>query len=532
MDKLIVEIKENRIKYLLIFALFLFYFIVALHKLTYSSLWYDETIEYFFSKYFFSDIPLGINEETPYVRLLSALQPPLYNFVMYFWLKIYDSEFWFRFFGVLMGAVTLLGVYKSLNRFVNYKISLAVCAFTVCLYNFIYYCQECAEYNLMLAFSAWCLFFFVKLLDKITLKDTILFALLGCLAAGTQYGSAFFVSGCAIVLFIKSLIEKDFKSTKLLSLVYFTALLFAAIPLYWFFVRLQMGREDIMSSIFNIPCNNHFTDIIKSFFISLNYLFSCHNFHLKLRFPVNFILTQMIMTFLFVFVLFYNLFKSKEKNFRYLNLSFIVVWLIYYLFAKAGFYAYGKFANRYELFLYPIFIVVFGVSLFSFIKRIWESKNKFIKTVVICLCSVLFLNLCVNELKYIEKNWMKDNYRGLVNYWYSNECYNKPSIIYYELRQGFGYYFLHDKRYKKEYENSFIVQPWSRGAEFADYQKFFEESFKGEYPDSFYFCIGHNYNKDAVLIALAFMSFGYETKEVYFSKDVQILLLNKADKQE
>ena len=29
---------------------FAFYFVVALHKLTYSSLWYDETIEYFFAK--------------------------------------------------------------------------------------------------------------------------------------------------------------------------------------------------------------------------------------------------------------------------------------------------------------------------------------------------------------------------------------------------------------------------------------------------------------------------------------------------
>ncbi len=529
MDKLIVEIKENRIKYSLIFALFLFYFIVAFHKLTYSSLWYDETIEYFFSKYFFSAAPLNIIDDDPYGRLLLTLQPPLYNFLMYFWLKICDSEFWFRFFGVLMGAIALSGVYKSLNRFVNYKVSIAVCAFTVCLYNFIYFCQECAEYNLMFAFVAWCLYFFVKLLDKISLKDAILFVLLGCLAVGTQYGSAFFVAGCSIILFIKSLKEKDFKSIKFLSIVYFIALLFVAIPLYWFFVRLQIVREDVMNNIFNIPCKNYFIDVIKSFFISVNYLFSCHNFHIKMHFSLSFVLTRIIMTLLFVFVLFYNLFKEKEKRFKYLNLSFIIVWLIYYVFVKSGIYAYGKFENRYELFLYPIFIVVFGVSLYSFIKNIWESKNKLIKTVVVCLCSVLFLNFCVNELKYIEKNWMKDNYRGLVNYWYSNKCYNKPNIIYYELKEGFGYYFLHDERYKEEYNNSIIFQPWSSGAKVEDYLKFFESSFNGKYPPQFYFCIGRNYHKDAISIVLAFMSFGYEVNEVYSSKAVQILLFNRTN---
>ncbi len=527
MYNVINEIMENKLKYLLIFGVFVFYFIVALHKLTNASLWYDETIEYFFSKYFFSAIPIDINEKTPYIRLLSALQPPLYNFVMYLWLKIYDSEFWFRFFGVLMGAVTLLGVYKSLNRFVSYKVSTAVCAFMVCLYNFIYYCQECAEYNLMLAFLAWCLYFFVKLLDKITLKNVILYAVLGCLAVGTQYGSVFFVAGSAIVLFIKVLAEKDFKSAKLLSLVYFVAILIAAVPLYWFFVRLQIGGGDMVRSIFNIPCNNFFTDIIKSFFVSVHYFFSCHNFHIKLKIPFGFILTQVFMTLLFIGVLLYNLFKGKEKFFRYLNLSFIVVWLIYYLFAKMGIYAYGKFANRYELFLYPLFILVFGVSLFSFLQRILSLKSKFLKFPIIILLFGLILNFCANELKYIEKNWVKDNYRGLVDYWYSNECYNKPSIIYYELRQGFGYYFLKDKRYKKEYENSFIMQPWQYGAELEEYGKFFEDSFKGEYPESFYFCIGHNFNKDAIPIALVFSGYGYEVSEVYFSKDVQILLFNK-----
>ena len=525
-DKIISIIKENKVKYLLIFGVFLFYFAVALHKLTYSSLWYDETIEYFFSKYFFSPIPLDINEEAPYSRLLSALQPPIYNFVMYFWLKIADSDFWFRLFGVLMGAVTLSGVYKSLNRFVNYKVSLGVCAFAVCLYNFIYYCQECAEYNLMLAFLAWCIYFFVKLLDETTLKDVVLFVVFGCLAVGTQYGSAFMVSGLALVLFVKSIIEKDYKTAKILAVAYLVAVIAVAFPLFWYFVRFQARRADVANSIFNIPFEkNVLFDLIKSFFYSVFYLFSCHNFHLKLKIPVPFALTQICFTLLFVIVLFYNLFKGRKN--RYLNLSFLVVWVIFYIAVKSGVYAYGKFGNRYELFFYPLFLVVFGASLNDFVLGIWGAKNKIVKGAVLLILAVITLQYCFFGLKYIGNNWMKDNYRGLVDYWYSNECYNRPSIIYYELRQGFGYYFLKDKRYKKEYEKAFIMEPWHRGATIGDFLQFFKDSFPEEYPDSFYFCIGHNFNKDAYAITIAFLSFGYNFEEVYSSKDVQILLFKK-----
>ena len=71
------------------------------------------------------------------------------------------------------------------------------------------------------------------------------------------------------------------------------------------------------------------------------------------------------------------------------------------------------------------------------------------------------------------------------------------------------------------------MQPWQRDAEFSEIRNFFENSFNNNYPENFYFCIGHNFFKDAGKITIAFLSFGYESQIVYSSKEVKILLLKK-----
>ena len=519
-------------KYLMFLGIFIFYFAIALHNLTHSSLWYDETIEYFFSKYFFGEIPININEEMPYQRLLSALQPPLYNFIMYFWLKIHDSELWFRLFGVFAGGVAIFGIYKSLLRLIDYKWAGAFCCFTVCLYNFIYYCQECAEYNLMLCFVAWFLYFFVKLLEKITIKDTVLFVVLGSLSVGVQYGSAFCIVGAGIVLFIKALLEKDFKALKLLSFSYFSAFIFFALPLYWFFAKIQLTRPDMAAKVLNIHFirNNFIFDFLSSFFHSVHYIFSCHNFHLKLNLPINFVISQFLVVFIFISGLLFGLIKSlkeKEQNRIFcLNITFIIVWLFYYIAVKFGFYAYGKFSNRYELFLYPLTVIVFGTDIVFFVQNLLKTKlHNILKGGFIWVLVCILCYFCSYNLKFICQNWEKEDYRGLVNFWYKNKLYENQSVIYYELRHGFGYYFLNDKRYKKEYENSFVMQPWSGDTD--DYQTFFKEHYGENLPDSFYFCFGHNVNKDIYPIIISFISMGYIFEEVYEGKNVAIVLFKK-----
>ena len=109
-------------KYIVGFV-FLLYLSVAGYKLTNAPLWFDETIEYWFSKVMFGELPFEsvgtVGSVNMYQRIISTFQPPLYNFVMHFWLKFGDGEWWFRFFGVAMGFLGMTAVFKTVKRIGN-----------------------------------------------------------------------------------------------------------------------------------------------------------------------------------------------------------------------------------------------------------------------------------------------------------------------------------------------------------------------------------------------------------------------------
>ena len=84
--------------YTLFITAFCFFVFMMVYKLMNSALWYDEWIEYYFSQ-------KSIMNGELYQSVISTFQPPLYNFLMHFWLKISDSLLWFRLFNVVIGAV-------------------------------------------------------------------------------------------------------------------------------------------------------------------------------------------------------------------------------------------------------------------------------------------------------------------------------------------------------------------------------------------------------------------------------------------
>ena len=117
--------KKQSIEKMMVGAAFAFFVLITCYKLTNAPLWFDETIEFWYSKIMFGKLPFvgdGLNASTDinmYQRILSTYQPPLYNVIMHFWLKIGTSEWWFRFFGVVMGLIGNIGIYKAVKRISN-----------------------------------------------------------------------------------------------------------------------------------------------------------------------------------------------------------------------------------------------------------------------------------------------------------------------------------------------------------------------------------------------------------------------------
>lgn len=126
--------------------------------MTHASLSLDEAVEYWYSKILIGKLPNNIatgisvaNSNTMYERVVTTLQPPLYNFLLFFWLLVNDGVWWFRFSSVIFGAIGVIAMFKAIKYSGNYFISVSIVVFLSFCFRYIYYSQECAEYILMLA---------------------------------------------------------------------------------------------------------------------------------------------------------------------------------------------------------------------------------------------------------------------------------------------------------------------------------------------------------------------------------------------
>ena len=88
-------VKDKKVYIMFCFIFFLF--MMALNLL-HSAPWGDEWVEYYYSQ-------TAIRTGDLYNRIIGTFQPPLYNFLMHFWLKMDQTILWFRLFNVFIGCV-------------------------------------------------------------------------------------------------------------------------------------------------------------------------------------------------------------------------------------------------------------------------------------------------------------------------------------------------------------------------------------------------------------------------------------------
>ena len=178
-----------------------FFTIITCYKITNSSLWYDETVEYWYSKILIGEVPFE-HTRNMYERIISTFQPPLYNFLMYFWLKVSSSVWWFRFFGVICGLIGINYLYKTIELTINSIIAVIAVIFATFTYQLVYYWQEASEYCLLLMCAFACIYYWWKVQKGYNKRDIILFTIWSVLAMYSQYGAVFIVIPLALSLMV------------------------------------------------------------------------------------------------------------------------------------------------------------------------------------------------------------------------------------------------------------------------------------------------------------------------------------------
>ena len=519
-------------------AALILFFLIACHKLDHSSLWFDESIEYWYSKIMFGGLPFPDDSGNMYQRVISTLQPPLYNFLLYFWLKISDTQWWFRFFGVLSGFCGMIGLYKIVKKYAGVLSACLAIAFAACLYRLAYYWQEAAEYSLMLGLLFWTVYLWSNLIQSPDLKNIVLFTLFAVLPVYSQYGAAFPVFALGLSAYVMILLSKNKKAILYIHIAYLIALFCAALPLYILFIRKQLSLQHGVSQSHAFSNLANLTNITFDGGIVRDCAVNFYRvFHWNL-FPHYGWASSAILLLLFLILTVTVIFKG-DKFIKIFSVVNIFTWFCYYFAVKSGVYAnmsYGGFGNRYNLFFIPLWIIylfIAGHEFYNILKNIRVSENikkfKILKNLKIhdylpalyTGAAICFLFcFCVSEwTAHIQPNWNKGDLRGAVAAWYNYNGYeqDKNTLIYYAAASGFAYYARMDARYDPEAR--IIYMNWGdSGMDTRDYQNYLRGLY-GENPDAFpdeiYFIIAHRAADDVDALSNAFYAFGYQSEDLY-----------------
>ena len=515
---------------IIISALLILFTIVTSYKLTYASLWFDEGVEYLVSIMPFSKM-------IPAIR--STYQPPLYNFIMHFLLKISVSEYFFRFTGVIFGLFGCIGLYCAINEACNWKAAGITVFFYTFLRNIIYYNQECAEYTLVVANLFWTIYFFICLTKGYSRNKAIGFSGFCILSIYSQYGALFPLAGMTIAMTLIYALDKQWANFKRLAAYMGGAIFLFGTPLYFGFMKFQREIQGVRSAK---PFENLFEEL-RNFVsgIETNFLFFFPTYYAKKLFTLS---VEFLYLTTFGFLI-WAVIQKKNRRYKYIAISGVLSYFLYCGAVRLGVYGYGSYGGRYVLPIMPIILVsIFVVTyyIFSSIRELIIAVNpKFSYICVIILAIPLTLNN-FNNWKTIEKNWGKEDVRSALTMWLEKTDGKDELYLYYAAVPVFTFYAENrNLDYGKE-----VIDMWGifgsgidpavtqyknfhygenmRGKDVEYVKNSISQSFSNNMPDSFWFILSHIHTDNQIYMdALSEMGYGHQ---VYRWPDARLLWLS------
>lgn len=399
------------------------------YNLMHSALWYDEWVEYYISS-------AGIKDGSMYKMIIKTLQPPLYNFIMHFWLKINSSLFWFRMFNVILGVLSGFVLYKTLKRLFNFCVASISLIVFGCTYQWIYCVQECSEYCLMLFFLFLMLFFYFEVSREYTFGNLIWFVLSCVGAIYSQYGSAFIVLPVLIAIYWKYFNWTNDK-TKLLqvNLLYILCAILFAFPLYIFYLKKQIGNEVGTGFLLN---NLNILDFLTIPGNIIGYFLNCRAGKPWMNF------WTIISILLLVGSVYISCNRNTEKEQKKFVVLTFIAYILHYILVKLQIYAVSTTGNsagfycRYSYFYLPLFCILVPILIMGLLDHtlVFGHNLKVAVFIVIGMCSMgvfLSVNTTLN-------NWNKTYDDEFAKVWIDSKGWNVDTFLVAHADYGFDYY--------------------------------------------------------------------------------------------
>ena len=507
-----VEMRKANRENIFVCAAFAFFFCFSCYKLTAAPLWYDEAIEFYFSKYLTGPIENVTDLGNLYERLVYyGFQPPLYNLVMWVWLLFGESELWFRFSCVVFAAGSAAGIFYTVKKENGRSAAAAAVFIYTLVYEIMYYFRECAEYALLLMFLTWTVYFFSRALEKCGNKELLIFTLLCVLGVYSQYGAVFIVVPMALGVLIEKW-RKEKEKLKILLPAYAAAAVCGGFPLYWWFIRVQLSVQEnhMIHSTVSFLKGNLFYDFFKN--LSLTFSWCLIDNESIERFEILTALGLVGILVLSVFVVAFG----KNRVLKHLIFVNAASWVLYYSLVKLNIYAYGGFGNRYNVFFVPVWFVSMVLIVCEsgkIIKERFQKRYAAYALITVSLLASLFL--AALNLRKMPHIFEKSHTREAVDVWYELEGYKAFTYVCFGENVSFEYYLTHHEEYEEGYKDRIFMETGNENVDTSEkepeeYIAFVKEKCGGELPEQMFVSTGNRFG-----IVRALEGCGYQIDRVY-----------------
>ena len=438
---------RKKIEELLLICVFSFFVFMMIFHITHSALWGDEWVEYDYSQ-------VQIMNGDMYDKIISTYQPPLYNFVMHFWLKINQTVLWFRCFNILPGFVSGIFLFLTLKELINEKIAcISLCILSVS-FQWVYCIQECSEYALMLNCLFGTLYFYVMTFQKFSYKRMLLFVFYAVLTVYSQYGGGICILPLLVLFFIGNINKTvDKQRKKIIIILYAISFFVFAIPLYYFFLQKQMVHNQISGHEVSLTF-----DLLKDVPFVMGKLIG---YFYNLESEGIWELLWSILSLCFIIMTVFILLKGKlDWNKRSLITVLWISYFLHYILVQKHIYAMvhpdqsAGFFERYSYFYIPLLCIVLPVIITEFNLLIEEERSiglyRISIGVVIVICAFL-------SFYAVLPNWNKalDDQFALI--WLKNEGWKDKTYLYGTASYGFNYYISHSDEYEEGYLDNVVT---------------------------------------------------------------------------
>lgn len=494
---------------------FVYYWIMALYKLTDAPIWQDESME------FYCSIPVqgtirGVTKyATMYERIANIQQqPPLYNWLMCVWLQVREDEWWYRFSSVVFGFIAAVGLYFVIRKLCDRYMAAFCVVIYSSIYILMYYIKEASEYSLLLLILFWLLYVWLLVCEQMDNRRVLLFTLFCVLSVFTHYGAVFVVVPFGISVLVMAVRRKAWGCLKL-SLVsdLVAGGVGGFILVYYFLIPQSANQVSTLGSDKAIMIEKG--NLIYDFFYSIMWVFKWSTIDMDRDWEKIWWLIIAAMVVIALIIVFVAVKSRRDvlRRFLYCN---IAVYLLYYVVTKLNIYAYGWYGNRYNMFLFPLWFVLISVSLYEFVMVLRQSSAPFwagigagIVQAGLVGAGILY---CVYGDYRISCHWAKMDLRTVVAAWYENDGYEVPTVLDFHQRYGFTYYFTHNDAFEEVQWENIVYNDEVETYSVSDTQvwkDYLDKVYSGVIPEELYLVTGQ-WNE----FVDAFVELGYDVEPV------------------